>query len=105
MEALAVQIPTAPLAEFCQRWQIERLELFGSVLRSDFGPKSDIDVLVSFEENAEPGLFDLVTMQEELAALFGRPVDLIERKAVEVSPNWIRREAILASTHTIYPTS
>src|SRR5439155_16914597 len=85
-------IAVAPeqLAEFCRRWQVTRFELFGSVLRDDFRPDSDIDVLVDFAPDAGPSLMDLVDMQLELARIFGREVDLVERKSLN-NP-FIRRE-------------
>jgi predicted nucleotidyltransferase len=85
------------LAAFCERWAVAELALFGSVLRDDFRPDSDVDVLVAFAPGARHGLFDLVEMEEELAGLLGRRVDLVTRRAVEESDNWIRRRAILDS--------
>ena len=73
------------------------LALFGSVLRDDFGPDSDVDLLVAFAPGARPSLFDLVEMEAELAELVGRGVDLVTRRSVEESDNWIRRRAILDS--------
>jgi hypothetical protein len=90
------------LSDFCHRWQIARLELFGSVLRGDFGPDSDVDILVSFAPGASWSLLDHARMEEELAGLLHRPVDLVSRRAVERSPNWIRREAILRSAEPLY---
>lgn len=90
------------LAQFCQRWKIASLALFGSILRADFRPDSDIDVLVTFEKDANWTLFDLVTMEDELAQLFGRPVDLVERQSVEQSDNYIRRRNILSQSQVIY---
>ena len=90
------------LAAFCKRWGIAELALFGSALRDDFGPDSDVDILVSFEEKARPTLLDMVRMQDELTRLFGQPADLFERAAIETSRNYIRREAILGSAETIY---
>ena len=89
------------IAELCQRWGITRLELFGSALRDDFGGASDIDLLYTAAEDTHWG-FDFVTMCEEFEALFGRPVDMVSRRAVEQSDNPIRREAILSSVRTIY---
>ena len=97
-----IAIPTAGIAAFCERWQVTELALFGSVLRDDFGPESDIDVLVAFSEGARHTLFDMVEMEEELTALFGREVDLTERAGIERSRNHLRRRAILQSTETIY---
>ena len=90
------------IAEFCQSHQIERLAMFGSVLRDDFRPDSDVDVLVSFAPGARCGLFDLVRMEEELGAILGRKVDLVEREAVEQSENYIRRQYILDSEEPVY---
>ncbi len=64
------------IAEFCRRNHISRLALFGSVLRDDFGPDSDVDVLVDFEEGHVPGFFGLSRMERELTSIIGRPVDL-----------------------------
>jgi hypothetical protein len=90
------------IAAFCQKWQIVRLELFGSVLRDDFDDQSDVDVLVTFAAGARVSLFRLVTAEEELKSLAGRSIDLVERQSVEESPNWIRRRSILDSTRIIY---
>jgi len=87
---------------FCQKWQITRFELFGSVLRDDFDSKSDVDVLVTFADGARVRFGDLLDMEEELREMFGRPVDLVERKAIERSPNWIRRRRILESAEPVY---
>ncbi len=97
-----IEIPTAEIASFCHRWKVVELAVFGSSLRADFGPDSDIDLLVSFAPDVRWSLFALVTMQEELEAVFGRPVDLVEREAVEQSENYIRRKSILSSLETIY---
>jgi predicted nucleotidyltransferase len=97
-----VQIPTREIADFCERWQIRELALFGSVLRDDFGPESDVDVLVSFDEDAKHTLFDLGHMEEELEAVFGRQVDLVSKRGVEMSRNYLRREIILESAEVIY---
>ena len=70
------------LARVCQRWKVSELALFGSVVRSDFGPDSDVDVLVSFNPDAGHSLFDLIDLQEALERLFGRKVDLVERRAL-----------------------
>lgn len=67
---------------FCRRWKIRELALFGSVLRDDFRPESDVDVLVEFESDTGFTLFDFVQMQDELTGLFGREVDLVQKGAV-----------------------
>lgn len=90
------------IAAFCKRRQITELALFGSVLRDDFGPNSDIDVLVKFSPDAKLSFLALDQMEEELSEMLGRKVDLLTRKSIEQSPNWIRRENILGSAKTIY---
>ena len=97
-----LSIDEQALAAFCRRWKIRRLEVFGSVLREDFGPHSDIDLLVTFLPDAEWSLFDHVKMTSELAAILGREVDLVSRRAVERSHNWIRRRAILGGSRPFY---
>lgn len=97
-----MEIPRDKIAEFCRRWKIIELSLFGSVLREDFQPDSDVDVLVSFAPDVPWSLWDLVTMQEELTQVLGRKVDLVERRAVERSENYIRRRHILNSAERIY---
>lgn len=92
----------ATITEFCRRWKIVKLEVFGSALRSDFGPDSDVDFLVTFHPGARWTLFDLVHAESELSSLVGRPVDLIERGPIEESENWLRRRAILGSAQTLY---
>jgi uncharacterized protein len=90
------------LATFCDRWRVRRLELFGSVIRDDFRPDSDVDVLVTFQSDADWGLLDHAAMEEELGALFGRRVDLVSRRAIERSANAIRRASILESAVPIF---
>lgn len=91
--------------EFCRKWGIAELALFGSVLRDDFRSDSDVDVLVSYAPDARPSLFDHVDKEEELAAIFGRPVDLVSRKAIEGSENPYRKRAILGSARVVYAAS
>jgi len=90
------------LSDLCHRWKITELALFGSALRDDFRPDSDLDVLVSFAPEAHPSLFDLARIEEELSAIVGRKVDLIERRAVEHSENYIRRRHILETARPIH---
>ena len=97
-----IAIPSDGIVAFCKRWQVAELALFGSVLRDDFGPDSDIDVLVAFREGARHTLFDMVRMEEELEALFGREVDLVSRRGIEQSRNHLRRTAILDTAETIH---
>jgi len=97
-----MEIPRDKIAQFCQRWKVVELSLFGSVLREDFRPDSDVDVLVSFAPDATWSLWDLVAMQEELTQILGREVDLVERRAVEKSRNYVRRRYILSSAEPVY---
>ena len=97
-----IDIPHDKIADFCRKWHITEFALFGSVLREDFRHNSDVDVLVSFADDARWSLFDLVSMEEELKNILGREVDLVERKAVERSENYIRRRHILQSAEPIY---
>ena len=90
------------LRAFCQRWSIQELDLFGSALCEDFGPDSDLDFLVVYAPGAKVTLIDEALMQAELEQLCGRSVDLISQRAVEESPNWIRRKAILESAEPFY---
>ena len=71
-----IEIPKAKIAEFCKRHLIRKLSLFGSVLRDDFRPDSDIDILVEFEDGAKVGLFDVAAMELELSDVMGRKVDI-----------------------------
>lgn len=87
---------------FCQRWQVSEFALFGSVLREDFRPDSDVDVLVTFFPHVHWGLTETMQMQEELESLFGRKVDLIIKSAIERSQNWIRKQHILQSAQVLY---
>ncbi len=99
MDAIASRFA---IAEFCQRWQINEFYVFGSVLREDFRPNSDIDIMVSFEADAPWGLLEFVRMKRELETLLGREVDLITKKSIEQSHNWIRRQEILGTAQLIY---
>jgi uncharacterized protein len=90
------------IEQICQQWQIEELALFGSVLREDFNPSSDIDVLVSFAESAKITFFDLDTIEQQLSKLFNRPVDVVTKRAIEKSHNWIRKKNILDNAQIIY---
>lgn len=90
------------LEEFCQRRHITELALFGSILRDNFHPNSDVDILVTFIPDAKISLLDLVDMQYELEDLLDRKVDLLTKKSVIDSPNWIRRQEILHTSEIIY---
>jgi predicted nucleotidyltransferase len=97
-----LEVSLEAIADFCQRWQIVELSLFGSILRDDFNPNSDIDFLFTFSPDAHWGLFKVMEMQQELEKLVCRPVDLVSKRAIERSENWLRRDAILENTEIIY---
>ena len=88
-------LPVRAVRDWCRRWQVAEFALFGSALSGPFDDARDIDVLVSFLPEASWSLFDHVQMREELATVFGKPVDLLTRRAVEASRNEYRRRAIL----------
>ena len=95
-----IEIPDESIADFCRRHRIRELALFGSVLRADFGPDSDIDVLVEFEPGGDEGLtlLDLAGMEIELSGLIGRRVDFVLRD--ELKP--FLRDNVLSSAQVIY---
>ncbi len=94
-----IKMDRETLCEFCQKWRVREFSLFGSALRDDFGPASDLDFLVSFEPEAGWDLFDLLEMQVELETRLGRPVDLVEKEAMR-NP-WRKRE-ILRTREVLY---
>ena len=102
MGKINIDLPKDKIAEFCKKWKIREFSIFGSVLREDFQPDSDVDVLVDFEPDSGHTLFDMVDMIDELKNIFGRDVDLLTRKAVERSRNYIRRKEILSSAEVVY---
>ncbi|MHB8799511.1 MAG: nucleotidyltransferase family protein [Thermoanaerobaculia bacterium] len=95
----APRVDRERLESLCLRWGIRELSLFGSAIRSDFGPASDVDVLVSFSMGSSWSLLDLVRLNDELEALFGRRVDLVEKEAVR---NPFRRRTILGDRRILY---
>ena len=99
-EKLSVSKET--IAKFCRKWKIAELALFGSVLLDDFRPDSDVDVLVTFCQDSDWGVGHLLDMKEELEALFGRAVDLVEKRLIEESRNYIRRKHILSHMEAVY---
>jgi len=102
MANVNIQLPQDQIIDFCRRWKVVELSLFGSVVGEGFRPDSDVDVLVSFAPEARWSLFDLVTMQDELREVFGREVDLVEREGL-VNP--FRRHAILNNREIIYEST
>ena len=94
-----IDVPNDQIAAFCRKWQIAELALFGSVLRDDFRPDSDIDVLVTFAPDVPWSLYDWVDMIDELRAIFGRRVDLVSKGGLR---NPFRRHEILTTREVIY---
>ncbi len=95
---MKIKIPQQELVDFCRRYQVQRLALFGSVLGDNFRPDSDVDVLVSFQPNARIGLITFSRMQRELASLFNRPVDLVPMDGLKP----VIRDAVLSDIEEIY---
>ncbi|AFY60437.1 nucleotidyltransferase family protein [Synechococcus sp. PCC 6312] len=99
MKLKNIEIPVDQISALCQQWHISKLSLFGSVLRDDFSPTSDIDILVEFESGFTPSFFKLYQIQEELSALFdNRPIDLITTKFL----NQRIRDRVLATAKVFY---
>jgi predicted nucleotidyltransferase len=90
------------ITDFCHRWKISELALFGSALRDDFRPDSDLDILVSFAPDTDWSLLDHIQMQLELQRVFHREVDLISKRALERSTNWVRRNEIMNSAQVLF---
>jgi predicted nucleotidyltransferase len=94
-----VTVDNAQIEAFCAKWLVTELAAFGSVIRDDFGPQSDVDLLIKFRADAGWSLFDMVDMQDELEKMFGRKVDMVEIDAVR---NPIRRQSMLSSREVLY---
>ena len=96
-------LPLAEIAELCERHGVRELSLFGSALRDDFQPDSDLDFLVTFlDDDTGPWMRKLTALERDLATTLGRPVDVVSRKGIEQSKNWIRKKAILESAEVVY---
>jgi len=93
------RIPRKKIATFCQRWKVREFSIFGSAIRKDFRPSSDVDVLVTFWPRAKISVFDLSAMHYELVLLFGREVDLVEKAGLR---NPYRRDEILKTAKVVY---
>ncbi len=100
--SLKIEIPRDAIAEFCRRNHIRRMALFGSVLRDDFAPESDVDVLVEFEPSVRIGYIGLAGLEIGLGEILGRKADLHTFKGVESSPNRLLRDEILNSAEALY---
>jgi predicted nucleotidyltransferase len=96
------ELPQAEIEAFCRQWKIQKLELFGSAVRGELTPESDIDLLATWQPDADWSLLDHVRMERELSGILARKVDLVSRRAVEGSRNWILRQHILSSARTVY---
>jgi len=94
-----LDVPKDVIEAFCRKWRVKELSLFGSVLRGDFGPDSDVDVLVVFEDGAPWSLWDIVNMRDELVTIFGRDVGLVEKRALR---NPFRKRHVLKAHEVIY---
>ncbi len=98
---LRLAASTEDIARFCERWNISEMSVFGSVLRSDFGSDSDIDVLIEFDSGKAPGLA-YASMADEIEEMFDRPVDVVTRFAVARSKNPSRQKEILGTAQVIH---
>ena len=102
MVALNLGVPDEKIADFCRKWKIQQLSVFGSAALGKLRPDSDIDLLVSFVSTADWSMFDHYRMEDELTGIFAREVDLVSRQAVEENANWICRKEILDGAKVIY---
>jgi len=102
MKPMDLGIEADRIADFCRRWKISKLAVFGSIVQGELRSDSDIDLLVTFDSDADWTMFDHFTIEDELSHLFGREVDLISKRAVEENPNPITRREILDSARQIY---
>ena len=99
MQLATIDIPMERVSAFCRKWAIAELSVFGSVLRDDFRPDSDVDVLVSFRPGAAMTFESFLDMRDELRDIFGRNVDLVEKRLIT---NPFRRHEILTSKKVLY---
>jgi uncharacterized protein len=98
----AIEIPKQRIEEFCRKWKITEFSLFGSVLRDDFRPDSDVDVLATFSPDAHWRYYHILDMKDELKEIFGRAVDIVGTRLVEKSGNYIQRKHVLSNLETVY---
>jgi len=97
-----LSISTEEIVQFCQRWNITELSLFGSVLNDQFHRDSDIDILIRIAPKTRQGLLTLAKIKHDLEASTGRVVDIVLKESIENSENWIRRNEILKTAQVIY---
>jgi uncharacterized protein len=100
----AIDLPMKKIADFCDHWQVVEFSLFGSILRDDFRPDSDVDVMVEFAPDAHPTFTTLDQMEDHLQQIFDRDIDLITRQGIETTRNYLRRQEVLSSAQIIYAT-
>lgn len=105
MSKTKLELPEKEISAFCKRWMVTEFAIFGSALGDEFHADSDVDILVSFAPNATITLFDMVQMQDELEEIFGRDVDLISKRGVEQSRNYLRKKNILENAQVIHATA
>jgi len=98
-----IALPNERIAQLCEKYQVEQLAVYGSVLRDDFGQDSDVDFLVDFKgDDAGPWMSKIFDFEKDLTAILGRKVKVVTRRGVEQSANWIKRSSILDSTQVVY---
>jgi uncharacterized protein len=97
-----IELDSQLVREFCHRWKIVEFSVFGSILREDFRPDSDVDVLVEYEKDAEWSLFDVMQMRDELGEILGRNVDLLDRAGVETSQNRFLKREVLSTLERVH---
>ena len=102
MVALNTLVPAKKIAAFNKRWEVVEFALFGSAVREDFSPQSDVDALVTFAPHSDWSLFDHIQMKQEMKELFGREVDLVTRHGLEQSRNALLRSEILSTAKLLY---
>ena len=102
MKPIDLGILPETIVEFCRKWKIIRLAVFGSAIQGKLRLDSDIDLLVTFASDAQWSMFDHYRMEGELVELLGREVDLVSKEAIEENPNLVFRHEILGSAREIY---
>jgi|WetSurMetagenome_2_1015567.scaffolds.fasta_scaffold165314_3 uncharacterized protein len=102
MTPINLGISPQKIADFCHKWKILKLSAFGSIVRGELKPESDIDLLATFSNDAGWTMFDHFNMEEELSHIFGREVDLVNIKALEENQNPIYKQEIINSARQIY---
>jgi hypothetical protein len=102
MKIESVDIPVEPLHKFCLHWKVSELAVFGSDIHENYLLENDLDMLISFKDDTHWELFDLVNMESELGVIFNKEIDLVEKKAVTNSKNYLRRKGILDNIQIIF---